>query len=117
MSLSTPTPVIPCLYPQVPAARGDAPPARWVPGAVAVSLALASYALSWAGHRLAGGGATDCVLTDVWQAAVFAIASLGTALPGLALGLAGSLWGGAGRLFSLLGFGLNAAFCGVFYLR
>ena len=83
---------------------------------MAISLAVASYALSFAGHGMSAGRPTDCVVTDVWQAAVFAIASLGTALPGLALGLAGSLWGGAGRLFSLLGFGLNAAFFGVFYL-
>ena len=74
-----------------------------------MSLALASYALCWAGHGMADGGYTNSVVTDVWQATVFAIASLGTALPGVALGLAGSLWGRTNRSFAVLGLGLNAA--------
>ena len=109
------TTTTPCIL-LCPAPASDAPAAttNWVPGAVSVSLALASYALTWAGYTQSSHN--DCAMTDVYGGAMFAIASLGTAIPGLLLGLFGAACGRTNRLFPALGAVLSAAFFGAFYM-
>jgi hypothetical protein len=88
---------------------------RWVPGAASVGLAVLSFALNGIGYAMAHPGRVDCPVTEIWRGTLFAVASVGTAVPGLLCGTAGVASRRTNRPLALAGLALNAAFGWVFY--
>jgi hypothetical protein len=91
----------------------EATSARWLSGGASIALALVSFVLTYAGYAL--GHSHDCLFTDVYRGAIFAIASLATALPALAVGLAGS-FGQGNRMLAIIGAAISASFFVAFWM-
>ena len=95
--------------PPVPSSMG------WIPGALSVGLAAVSFILCGIGYALAHAGQVDCPVTEIWRGTLFAVASVGTAVPGLLCGAAGGVCGRTNRSLALTGLALNGGFGVMFY--
>ena len=88
---------------------------RWIPGAASVGLAALSFVLCGIGYALAHADPVACPVTEIWRGTLFAVASVGTAIPGVLCGAVGGVCGRANRSLAMTGLALNGGFGLLFY--
>lgn len=98
----------------------DPPAARpaglgWLPGGASVGLAGLALLFTWFGYLIVHPHGADCPISEIWRGTLFAIGSVGLAVPGLFSGLFGVVCPRMNRLLALLGVMANVGFGVLFY--